>query len=107
MLSEVAIQDAVSRIVAVAQSPLKIIVFGSYATGKAHAASDLDLLVVEDVIDSMPNEYGKIRNALGSIGVGVDLLLYPKHEFDKRINWSSSPVFDAVRQGQVLYERAH
>jgi predicted nucleotidyltransferase len=107
MLTQIAIQEAVTRIVSVAQSPLKVIVFGSYATGRAHDSSDLDLLVVEDEIDSMPAEYGKIRSALGTMGVGVDLLLYPKQEFDKRVNWQSSPVFDAVRQGQVLYERPH
>ena len=106
MLSQVAIEEAVSRIVSVAQSPLMVIVFGSYATGKAHDASDLDLLVVEDEIDSMPAEYGKIRKALGILGVGVDVLLYTRHEFEKRVNWPSSPVFDAVRQGLVLYDRS-
>lgn len=107
MLTATAIQQAVDRMIAVAQSPIKIIVFGSYATGKAQESSDLDLLVVENRIDSLPAEYSKLRQALGDLGVGVDLLLYPQHEFEKRRNWQTSPVFDAVRQGQILYERTH
>lgn len=107
MLTATTIQQAVDRMVAVAQSPTKDIVFGSYATGTAQASSDLDLLVVEELIDSLPIEYSKLRQALGDLGVGVDLLVYPQQEFEKRINWQTSPVFDAVRQGQILYERTH
>ena len=107
MLTATAIQQAVDRMIAVAQSPTKVIVFGSYATGKAHESSDLDLLVVESRIDSLPAEYSKLRQAVGDLGVGVDLLVYLQHEFEKRRNWQTSPVFDAVRQGQILYERTH
>lgn len=107
MLTPYAIQQAVDRVVAVAQAPVKVIVFGSYATGRAQADSDLDLLVVEDAIDSLPTEYGKLRQAIGDLGVGVDLLLYPVDEFEKRKDWRTSPVFDAVRLGKVVYERSH
>lgn len=107
MLTAATIQQAVDRMVAAAQSPTKIILFGSYATGRAQDSSDLDLLVVEDHIDSLPAEYSRLRQALGDLGVGVDLLIYPQHEFEKRRNWQTSPVFDAVRQGGILYERTH
>lgn len=107
MLSSAIIQQAVNRMVEVAQSPTKVIVFGSYATGQAKESSDLDLLVVEERIDSLPAEYSRLRQALGDLGVGVDLLVYPQNEFEKRVDWQTSPVFDAVRQGQILYERTH
>jgi len=105
MLSQSTIQSAVQRAAAAAHSPIKVILFGSYATGKAREDSDLDLMVVEDDIPAMAAEYSRIRNAIGFIGTGVDILLYPKVEFERRVNWQTSPVFDAVRQGQVLYER--
>jgi hypothetical protein len=47
-----------------------------------------------------------IRDALGPIETGVDLLIYSRSEFERRVNWSSSPVFDAVRHGKVIYERS-
>jgi predicted nucleotidyltransferase len=105
MLSSQLIQAAVDRMVGVAHSPVKVILFGSYARGQAQDASDLDLLVVEDEVPNLAEEYGRLRGAIGPVEAGVDLLIYPLHEFERRQNWQTSPVFDAVRRGQVLYER--
>lgn len=105
MLSHKTIESAVQRIVAAAHAPLKVILFGSYAAGNAREDSDLDLLVVEEEIPSMAEEYNRLRGAIGAVGTGVDVLLYPRIEFERRANWQTSPVFDAVRHGKVLYER--
>lgn len=105
MLNPKVIQSAVDRLVGVAQSPLKVILFGSYARGDAKDASDLDLLVVEENVPNIAEEYGRLRGAIGSVGTGVDLLIFPLGEFERRKNWQTSPVFDAVRDGKVLYER--
>jgi predicted nucleotidyltransferase len=105
MLTPTVIQSAVDRLVGAAQSPLKVILFGSYARGDAQDASDLDLLVVEEYVPNIVEEYGRLRGAIGSVGTGVDLLIYPLREFERRKDWQTSPVFDAVRDGKVLYER--
>ena len=105
MLTEHTIKQAAAKIAAAAHSPIKVIVFGSYARGEAKNDSDLDLIVVEDEIPDLAKEYNRIRDALGPIEIGVDLLLYTRSDFERRANWSSSPVFDAVRHGKVLYER--
>ena len=47
-----------------------------------------------------------LREALGPVGVGVDLLLYSEAEFEKRRDWCSTPVYWAVREGRVLHESA-
>ncbi len=106
MLTEPIIRQAAERIAAVAHSPLKVIVFGSYARGEARNDSDLDLMIVEEEIPDLAKEYNRIRDALGHIETGVDLLIYSRSEFERRANWSSSPVFDAVRHGKVFYERS-
>jgi len=49
----------------------------------------------------MAEEYSHLR---GAIGAGVDVLLYHQKEFERRVNWQTSPVYDAVRTGKVLYE---
>jgi predicted nucleotidyltransferase len=100
------IESAVQRLVSAAHSPLKVILFGSYAKGTAREGSDLDLLVVEEEIPSMAEEYNRLRGAIGAIGAGVDVLLYPRNEFERRLNWRTSPVYDAVRSGKVMYERS-
>ncbi len=105
VVKQEAIASAVQRLVSAAHSPIKVILFGSYAKGTADEQSDLDLLVVEDEIPSMADEYNRLRGAIGAIGAGVDVLLYPWEEFERRANWQKSPVYDAVRTGKVLYER--
>jgi predicted nucleotidyltransferase len=59
MLSAQIIQAAVDRMVGVAHSPVKVILFGSYARGQAQDASDLDLLVVESEVPNLAEEYSR------------------------------------------------
>ncbi len=105
MIDQHTIDLAVQRLVQTAHSPLKVILIGSYASGNAGEDSDLDLLVVEENIPCMAEEYDRLRAAIGAIGLGVDVLLYPRSEFERRTNWQTSPVYDAVRFGKTLYER--
>lgn len=106
MLSQQAIEDTVLRMVAVAQSPKRVVVFGSYARGDANEDSDLDLLVVESEIDDRTHEYVRLREAAGGIGIGIDLLLFTEQEFEKRRQWWTTPAYWADREGRVLYESA-
>lgn len=105
LLNENAILNAVERIVAAAHEPRKVVLFGSYARAEAREDSDLDLLVVERDFDDYTTEYLRLREAIGSVGVGVDLLLYSEAEFEKRRHWWTTPVYWADREGRVLYER--
>jgi len=106
MLSQTVIQEAAERLIAAAHHPLKLILFGSYARGDAREDSDLDLLLVEKEIPDPTGEYLLLREALGPLGVGVDLLVYAEDEFERRHDWCSTPVFWAVREGRVLYDAA-
>lgn len=104
MLTDRHVQDIAQRVAAAARSPLKVIVFGSYGRGDATEDSDLDLLVVERDLPDASAEYLRLREVVGAIGVGVDLLLMPLAEFDRRRDWASSPVYWASREGRVLYD---
>jgi predicted nucleotidyltransferase len=106
MLDFQAIHSAALRVAAAASSPAKVIVFGSYARGDAREDSDLDLMVVEKEVANHTQEYLRLRDAVGTLGVGVDLLLYPEAEFEKRKAWWSTPVYWAVQEGKVLHEPA-
>jgi len=104
MLTEQAIQEAVHRLVAVANRPLRVILFGSYARGNATESSDLDLMVIEQDTPDAGVEMIRLQNALCDLDVGVDVLVYSQAEFDMRRDWCSTPVYWAVREGKVLYE---
>ncbi len=102
MLDFETIRQVAQRIAAAASSPAKVIVFGSYARGDAREDSDLDLLVIEKEIVDHTHEYLRLRDAVGHLDVGVDLLLYPEVEAEKRKTWWTTPVYWAMREGKLL-----
>ena len=109
MLDAEAIQSAVKRMVAAASGPSRVILFGSYARGTAEEGSDLDLMVVERELTDKAKEYLLLREALGRVapGVGVDLLLYPLAEFERRSQVPGTILFEARMEGKVLHDAIH
>ena len=104
MLQSEKIRHAIDRIVCAASQPSKIILFGSYARGDAGEHSDLDIMVVEPVVADRVQEMQRLQDAIGWIGVDVDVLVYSEAEFEQRRNWCSTPVYWALREGKVVYE---
>ncbi|MBI5901695.1 MAG: nucleotidyltransferase domain-containing protein [Rhodocyclales bacterium] len=106
MLTEQAIVEAARRAAAAAESPLRIFLFGSYARGNADEGSDLDLLVVEREVRDKAAEYMKLHRAVGSIGVGVDVLVFSQEEFERRSQVTGTVPYWAKREGRLLYDAA-
>lgn len=104
MLTDRHVQDIADRIAGSARSLVKVIVFGSYGRGDATEDSDLDLLVIEREVPDHTAEYLRLREAVGITAVGIDLLLMPEAEFERRRDWASSPVYWAAREGRVLHD---
>jgi uncharacterized protein len=102
LINEQVTQEVVRRIVAAAQ-PSRVILFGSHGRGDADQDSDLDLMVIERHVDNRGEEMIRLRGAVGSIGVGVDVLVYSEEEVEERRDWCTSPVYWALREGRTLY----
>ena len=103
MLSEKSFRQAVRRIRQVAQ-PSKIILFGSYARGEATDDSDLDLMVI---LPGKPNKVAemiRLRQAVGAVGIGVDVLVFSEEEAQRRGQVPGTVVYWANKEGKVLYE---
>ena len=109
MLDMDTIRAAAARLAAAASSPSRIIVFGSYGRGTATEDSDLDLMVVEQEIGDKAAEYMRLMDALGRVApaVGVDLLIYPLAEFERRSQVPGTILFEARMDGKVLHDALH
>ena len=104
MLNMQTIQAAAERVAAAASSPVRVILFGSYARGTATEDSDLDLLVVAQEMPDKRAEYIRLRRAIGGLGVGVDVLLYSEQEMQARSQVPGTLPYWASREGRVLHE---
>jgi len=95
---------AAQRLADAASRPATVIVFGSYARGDATEASDLDLLVVEPELTDKAAEYLRLKEAVGRIGVGVDLLLIARPDFERRSQVPGTLPYWVKKEGRVLYD---
>lgn len=99
-----ALEGAVGRIVA-EFAPLRIVLFGSQAKGTADQESDVDLLVVLPRVDDMLREAAAIRSAVGTIGLGVDVVPTDLERVAAAWVQGESVITDALRTGVTLYDR--
>lgn len=104
MLAYQSILEAAQRVVAAASSPPQVMVIGSYARGDADEGSDLDLLVIEREVADKASEYLKLHRAVGSIGVGVDVLVFSQEEFERRSQVPGTLPYWAKKEGKLLYD---
>jgi len=106
MLDAAVVQTAVARLAAAASSPSRVILFGSWALGTADSGSDLDLPVVESRISDRADAYVRLCDALGRVapGIGVDLLLCQKDEFERRSQVPGTVWYRALHEGKVLHD---
>ena len=77
-----------------------VILFGSYARGDATAGSDLDFLVVEPDVTDEATESVRLRRAVGSIGVGVDVLVADYRIYERWRQIPSNVVYFAAAEGK-------
>ncbi|MHB1252850.1 MAG: nucleotidyltransferase domain-containing protein [Candidatus Humimicrobiaceae bacterium] len=88
-----------------AVDPEKIILFGSYGTGKQKKESDLDILIIMN--SSLPR-YKRavpVYKALAGVLIPKDIMVYTPEEVE---DWKDVPqafVTTAVSKGRVLYEK--
>lgn len=86
--------------------PEKIILFGSYAWGKPHQDSDVDLFIVKESRQRRIDRERKLRSLLiGNDFPPMDLLIYTPQEIKKRLAIKDFFINDILTKGKVLYGR--
>ncbi|GAB4578278.1 MAG: nucleotidyltransferase domain-containing protein [Anaerolineales bacterium] len=85
--------------------PEKIILFGSYAYGKPHAWSDLDLLVIMDAPKGELETALAMRKMLPPYPFSIDILVRSAKTIEKRKALGDGFLQEITQQGKVVYER--
>lgn len=86
----------------------KIILHGSVARGDYSAASDIDLIIVKDTPDRLPQ---RIADALerciaAAPPLPVEPLVYTPAEFDRLVADENPLITEALRHGRLLHDQA-
>ncbi|MDI6781326.1 MAG: nucleotidyltransferase domain-containing protein [bacterium] len=103
MISEETIKKAIERLVKAAK-PQKIYLFGSYAHGDARQQSDLDFLVVEQVLSSRRKEMVRLHDAIRSMRIPVDILVASESTFNEWADVPGTVMYKAKMEGRLCYE---
>lgn len=93
--------------------PYKIILFGSFASGKQDEGSDLDIIVILDsdkiaksFEDKLKNKI-KVRRSIYELSkkIPIDLIVYTRAEYEILSQNKSSFIQEIENSGKVLYEK--
>jgi uncharacterized protein len=104
VIDEREIAEAGRRLAASASSPAQVVLFGSRARGEGSADSDLDFLVIEEHVESKLDEMVRLRDALATLDVPVDILVVSREEADRVRKRPGSLVRRALEEGLVLID---
>lgn len=84
--------------------PKRIILFGSYAHGRPHRDSDVDLLIIFPNRKGRAKTYADISQELEPRAVPIDLLIRSTQEIQYRLKIGDSFIKKILTEGTVLYE---
>ncbi len=85
---------------------VRVLVFGSYATGRVGPKSDLDVIVVQESALSQITRTAELYVKLCErLGMAIDLIVYTPAEFE-HLSKTRNFVIQAVAQGRWIYARA-
>jgi|SaaInl8_200m_RNA_FD_contig_81_537292_length_2121_multi_3_in_0_out_0_3 predicted nucleotidyltransferase len=85
-------------------NPEKIILFGSYVNGKPTLESDVDMLVIFDIVKSTKLLSSKISLSLKHT-FPLDIIVKTQEEIDKRLQIGDYFIEDIINSGRIVYER--
>ncbi len=98
------LKEVTKRIVD-ALAPEQVILFGSYAEGRATADSDLDLLVVTERPLSRKERLAQTQGLLRDMPLPVQVITISRQEFEETRGIIGGIAYPASKYGKVIYEK--
>ncbi len=83
--------------------PVRVVLFGSQATGQATYDSDVDFLIVMHIPGRRLDQALEIRKALRGFGVAKDIVLLTPDEFAAQKDLPGTIAYPAAHHGLLLY----
>jgi predicted nucleotidyltransferase len=104
------LQQVLDEIVAILQDhypPEEVILFGSYAYGRPHQDSDLDLFIIKESADRPVDRQVSVRRLLRKINYQMPLtiIVMTPNEAQQRVRIGDQFVKEVLDKGKVLYAR--
>jgi len=82
-----------------------MILFGSYAEGRATADSDLDLLVVTERSVSRKERLARTQDLFRDMSLPVQVITISRQEFEETRDVIGGIAHPAAKYGRVIYEK--
>jgi predicted nucleotidyltransferase len=110
MLNKAQLNNILQEVITILRAdyePDEVILFGSYAYGRPHRDSDLDLFIVKDSAERPLDRRVKVRELLQSVNAHIPLTLYVLTPFEikQRLAMGDQFLQEIVNKGRVLYVR--
>jgi predicted nucleotidyltransferase len=82
---------------------MAVAIFGSYAIGRAHEKSDLDLLIIRRTTQNRGARTRAVRRALFGVLHPLDIQVFTPEEFEDSVYEEQSFTWIIVRQARVCH----
>ena len=102
MLTENDIADISQKIVDVC-APLAVGTFGSYAVGRPHERSDLDVFVINDPTHGSTSKAHSVRAALLGVIHPMDIIVFTAAEFEESVYKYLSFTWVIAKQARLYH----
>lgn len=100
------ISKVVNRLVS-NYEPLKVFLFGSYASGHPDDDSDIDLLIIKDTKEPFFDRLTRVRQAVSGTHptVPFDPIVLTPEELEERSRVGDQFILGILESGQLVYAR--
>ncbi|MBU3942673.1 nucleotidyltransferase domain-containing protein [Patescibacteria group bacterium] len=85
--------------------PKKIILYGSFAYGKPHKDSDVDLFVIKETKKKRTERHLELDKILSDRNIPLDILVYTSKEVEQKLALKDLFIKKIMDQGKVIYAR--
>ena len=96
----------VTRRIVDALAPEQVILFGSYAEGRATADSDLDLLVVTERPVSRKERWLRTQSLFRDMPLPIQVITISRQEFEETRDVIGGIAYPAARYGRIIYAKS-